>query len=340
MTAVKISTGLPNCREGRQNAIGAVTVETIRRVAQVAEECGYYALWPNEFIVAEPRVAARYQAPPTLFDPIVTMSYVAALTERIRITPSTIVLPYHEPLLLSREIATLDVFSGGRITLGIGLGGAAAEFRRLRQTLENPNRGQMMDEYVQALRVLWSDSSATFQGSYVGFAEAESLPKPIQNPLPIFMAGHAEGVFRRLAAYGQGWIDSSMHPEDLEAHMERLRGYAVEAGRGDVDFELARQFYVSIADTEEEAKANHAESVPPATRPQPAEAGSPVTANAAPQERFLIGTPDQILRRLRDYVAAGVTELCVIFYFPNDDAAERQLRHFATEVAPHLEVAG
>ncbi|MGH2544405.1 MAG: hypothetical protein ACRDIB_16555, partial [Ardenticatenaceae bacterium] len=77
---VKISTGLPNCREGRQNPIGAVTVNTIRRVAQVAEECGYYSLWPNEFVVTEPRVAARYQTAPTLFDPIVTMSYAAALT--------------------------------------------------------------------------------------------------------------------------------------------------------------------------------------------------------------------------------------------------------------------
>ncbi|MGH2617789.1 MAG: hypothetical protein ACRDJC_21380, partial [Thermomicrobiales bacterium] len=81
-------------------------------------------------------------------------------------------------------------------------------------------------------------------------------------------------------------------------------------------------------------------SVPPATRPQPAAASPPATSAAVPQERSLIGTPDQILRRLRDYVAAGVTELCVIFYFPNDDVAERQLRLFATEVAPHLEVAG
>lgn len=336
---LKFSTGLPNCREGRQNPIGTVTVDTIRRIAQVAEECGYYSLWPNEFIVTEPRVAARYQDAPTLFDPIVTMSYAAALTQRIRFTPSTIVLPYHDPLLLSREIATLDVFTGGRVTLGIGLGGEAEEFRRLHRNLTKPNRGQMMDEYVQALRILWSDRSATFQGDYVSFADAETLPKPAQRPLPIFMAGHAEGVFRRLAAHGQGWIDSSMLPDALQEHMVRLRDFAKEAGRGDVDFELARQFYISIAESEEEAKANHAKSVPPATRPQPAGA-SPAASSSVPHERSLIGTPEQILSRLREYVAVGVTELCVIFYFPDDAAAERQLRLFAKEVAPRLEAAG
>jgi alkanesulfonate monooxygenase SsuD/methylene tetrahydromethanopterin reductase-like flavin-dependent oxidoreductase (luciferase family) len=153
------------------------------------------------------------------------------------------------------------------------------------------------------------------------------------------MAGHAEGVFRRLAAHGQGWIDSSMLPDALQEHIARLRDYATEAGRGDVDFELARQFYVSIAESEEEAKANHARSMPPATRAQPAGA-APAASSARPQERSLIGTPEQILSRLREYAAAGVTELCVIFYFPDDDAAERQLRLFAREVTPKLEATG
>src|SRR6266536_1647561 len=190
---VKISTGLPNCREGRQNAIGSVTLDGMLRVARIAEELGYYSLWPNEFFTTRPDVADRYPDPPTLFDTVVTMAYAAAVTSRIRFTPSTIVLPLHEPLLLGRQLATLDVFSGGRITLGIGLGGSADEYRSLRGTLDKPNRGVMM-------------------GQYTSFENVESFPKPIQDPLPIFMAGHADGVFRRIAAYGQGWIDSTQPP--------------------------------------------------------------------------------------------------------------------------------
>lgn len=328
--ALRISTGLPNGREGRQNPIGSVTRETIARIAQVAEDSGYYSLWPNEFISTEPRVAAQFVDPPTLFDPIVTMAYVSAVTSRIRITPSTIVLPFHDPIILARELATLDVFSGGRLTLGIGLGGSTEEYRRLRGTLERPNRGRMMDEYIRALRTIWSDRRATFQGTYVDFTDLETYPKPVQDPLPIYMAGHAEGVFRRLAAYGQGWIDSSMLPDRLQVHRDQLYDFAKEAGRGDVEFALARQFYVSIAETEEEANANFRAAVPSPGSPQLAPPSS------ASQERALIGTPTFVGERLREYAAAGVTEACVIFYFPDDESAERQLRLFATEVMPHL----
>jgi probable F420-dependent oxidoreductase len=332
---VKFSTGLPNCREGRQNLIGSVDLEGMLRVARLADELGYYSLWPNEFFVTFPDIARRYADPPTLYDTIVTMAYVAAETRRIRITPSTIVLPLHEPLLLSRQIATLDVFSGGRITLGIGLGGAAEEYRKLHGELASPNRGKMMDEYVPALRALWTERKATFKGQYANFEDVETYPKPVQDPLPIFMAGHAEGVFRRLAAHGQGWIDSSMPPDELRSYIEKLRGYVAEAGRGDAQLELARQFYVSIAPTEDEAKANHAAAVPPPTRPQAADAGArPAARGGGPQERILIGTPDQIRDRLREYVAIGVTELCAIFFYADAESAERQVRLFAEEVMP------
>jgi probable F420-dependent oxidoreductase len=316
--AVKISTGLPNCREGRQNAIGSVTLDGMLRVTRLAEELGYYSLWPNEFFTTRPDVADRYPAPPTLFDTIVTMAYAAAATSRIRFTPSTIVLPLHEPLLLGRQLATLDVFSSGRITLGIGLGGSADEYRSLRGTLDKPNRGVMMGEYLAAMRTLWTDRRATFKGQYTSFEDVESFPKPLQDPLPIFMAGHADGVFRRIATSGQGWIDSTQPPEQIRANAARIQAYAAEAGRGDPRFEIARQFYVSIAPTEAEARANHVAAVP-------------VTRG---KERGLIGTPDQVTAQLQAFVEAGATELCVIFYYPDVEAAERQLRLFAEEVMP------
>ena len=257
--AVRISTGLPNCREGRQNLIGSVSREGMERSARLAESLGYHALWPNEFIVTDPPVAARYATPPNLYDTIVTMSFVAAVTSRIRLIPSTIVLPLHEPLLLSRQLATLDVFSGGRITLGIGLGGSAEEYRRLYGTLDKPNRGQMMDEYLQALRTLWKDRYATFHGKYVSITDAEAFPKPVQDPLPIFVAGNGEAMLKR-AANAQGWIEFGLQPDDIRSTVAQLTEYREEAGRQDEPFEIARQFYISIAPTEAEAK--------PITRPR------------------------------------------------------------------------
>lgn len=332
--AIKISTGLPNCREGRQNLIGSVSLHGMQRTAQLAEELGFYALWPNEFIATDAAVSKRYAEPPNLYDTIVTMTYAAAATERIRLTPSTIVLPLHEPLLLARQLATLDVFSGGRITLGVGLGGPAEEYRRFYGTLEKPNRGQMMDEYLQALRALWSDRAATVHGRYVSITDVEAFPKPTQDPVPIFVAGAGEAMLRRLAKFGEGWIDFAMPPDELRATAAQIQEYAAEAGRGDTRFEIARQFYVSIAPTEEAASTNREAAVPTATKPQapPAAPAKPAT----PQEPTLIGTPDRIRSRLQDYIAAGATELCVIFYAPDFEATERQMRLFATEVMPAL----
>jgi probable F420-dependent oxidoreductase len=333
---VRISTGLPNCREGRQNLVGSVSREGMERSAVLAEALGFHALWPNEFLVTDPPVAARYATPPNLYDTIVTMSFVAAVTSRIRIIPSTIVLPLHEPLLLSRQIATLDVFSGGRVTLGIGLGGSAEEYRRLYGTLDKPNRGQMMDEYLQALRMLWKDRYATFHGKYVSITDAEAFPKPVQDPLPIFVAGTGEAMLRRAATACQGWIDFGLKPDDIRSTIALLREYLEEAGRQDAPFEIARQFYISIAPTDAEAKANHAAAVPPPDGP--GSGGSGGSGTPPPWEHTLVGTPERIAARLAEYVEEGVTEICAIFYAPDDESSESQPRVFAAEVMPELGV--
>jgi probable F420-dependent oxidoreductase len=333
---VRVSIGLPNAREGRQNPVQTVKLEDILRFARLAEELGYYSLWPNEFIVAHESVTSRYEDPPNLFDTIVTMSYVAAATERIRITPSTIVLPYHEPLQLSRQLATLDVFSGGRITLGIGLGGSADEYRQHFRNLRRPNRGRMMEEYTAALRALWSDGPAAFSGEYTSFENVDLHPKPVQRPLPILMAGHVDSTFRRIAAYGQGWINSSSLPDDLRAQMATIRKYYDEAGRGDESFEVARQFVMSIGSTEEEARAIHAAAMPPPSRAGYSPPAQRAGHGGHSQERVLIGSTEQIRNRLLEYCEVGITEICAIFFHADADTAERQLRLFAEEVMPAL----
>ena len=203
----------------------------MERSTRLAEELGYHALWPNEFLVTDPPVSARYATPPNLFDTIVTMSFVAAVTSRIRIIPSTIVLPLHEPLLLSRQLATLDVFSGGRVTLGIGLGGSAEEYRRLHGELDKPNRGQMMDEYLQALRVLWTDRYATFQES----TSASPMPRRSRSRSRIRCRSSSPETERRCSGGQppQGWIEFGLQPDDMRSTIAQLREYREEAGRQD-----------------------------------------------------------------------------------------------------------
>ncbi len=324
---VKFSTGVPNCREGRLNPIGSVDRSWMCEVAGAAEERGYYSLWFNEFLQTEPNVGARFDDAPNYYDPLVTIGYLAARTRRIRFVTSTIVLPHHHPVLLNRQIATLDVLSDGRTTLGIGLGGSLAEFRRLRGDLGAGNRGQMMDEFVAALRTLWTEGKASFSGRYVKFENVDCFPKPVQKPLPIFMAGEAEGALRRLAGLGDGWIDTFFPPEAMRRKIDEIGGYIRDARGHDAPFEIARQFYISLADSRAAADANLTASLPNAKPVQPARRREGMEMN-------LVGTPPEIAARLKEYVAAGVTEICAIFYSPDANGALRQMEMFAREVIP------
>ncbi len=323
---MKFSTGVPNCREGRLNPIRSVDGAWMREVAAAADALGYHSLWLNEFLETEPRVAERFDDPPNYYDPLVTIGYLAALTRRIRFVTSTIVLPHHHPILLNRQVATLDVLSGGRITLGIGLGGSLDDFRRVRGDLGTYNRGQMMDEFVAALRVLWSDRKATFSGRFAKFADVECYPKPVQRPLPIFMAGEADGVLRRIARFGQGWIESAAPPEQMQQLIAQIRRYTLEARGQDAPIEIARQFYISLAGSEDAAHANFKASLPNMKPGQ--------SARRREGEANLIGTPGQIASRLKQYAAAGVTEACAIFFSPDAAGAVAQMEQFARDVIP------
>lgn len=332
---LRFSAGLPNCREGRLSPVGSVTIDGMQHVARVADELGYHSLWPNEIFTGRADVSERYTSLPSLFDCIVTMSYAAAVTKSIRLCSSTIVLPLHEPIVLSRQIATLDQFSGGRVILGIGLGGKAEEYKALHSNHEGVHRGNMMDEYIEALRLLWTKGSHTYKGTYAAFTDIESHTLPAQDPLPIYVAGPSEGVLKRVATYGQGWIVSRIGPDAVRANVERLYELAAEAGRAQERFEVARQFYVSIGRTQEEAEANYRAAMPGASAsapPTPTGSGGPKRKD--PGEYSIIGTPESISERIRTYQAAGVTEFAMIFYYPTPEAGEEQLRLFAEEVIP------
>jgi probable F420-dependent oxidoreductase len=328
---VTISTALSNCREGRLHPIGVVTVDWLREVGRRAEQLGYDSLWLNEFGQTEPNVAKRFADPPAYFDPLITIAAVAEETSRIRFVTSTIVLPLHDPLMLAKRIVTLEHFTQGRITLGIGLGGSAEEFKQLRGELDVSNRGELMDEYLAALRLLWTERYATYDGRYVKLNRVEQYPKPIQNPVPIYMAGSAAGVFRRLVRFGQGWIDTFLQPAAIADVVRQIAELMSAAGRDD-QVAVTRQFYLSIGETGDAAVKNYEASLPGAPLPQPP---------AAPEdwEMSIMGTPDDVAERIQTYVSAGVTEVCAIFYAPDLSTTLAQMELFSKEVAPRLVAA-
>ncbi len=322
---VKVSLGIPNCREGRLHPVGTVTPDWMRLVAQLAEDLNYYSLWLNEFPDTEPSVRASFAEGPRYYDPLAVIADLAARTERIRFLTATLVLPEHAPLLLGRQASTLNSLTNGRVSIGVGLGGSKEEYRRLHGELDTPNRGAMMDDFLGALNAYRTNPLEGYSGKYVEFDAIHTGKLPSDDQLPIFVAGASASVFPRIARYADGWIDSHHSPDEIHDALNSLTEIFASTGRKESPIVL-RQFNVSLAPTQDRADALVDEILGEGAAARP----------PSGVDRRLIGTPEAISTRLTEYVDAGVSEICAIFFGKDVNAVTDQIRMFTDQVLPKL----
>jgi probable F420-dependent oxidoreductase len=195
------------------------------RVAQLAEAAGFDSLWAGEHVVVpDPRTAASPMDPDEpILDPVVALSYVAAVTERIQLGTGVIILPQREPLVLAKELASLDVLSGGRLIAGIGAGYLEPELTAIGVPLHE--RGGRTDEYLAAMHAIWAGPRAAFQGRFASFFGVSAFPLPRQRPGPrIVIGGHSEAPYRRAVEQAHGWYGWGHTPAEAAAVVAHLRG--------------------------------------------------------------------------------------------------------------------
>jgi probable F420-dependent oxidoreductase len=220
-------------------AAGPEVAARIAAVATAADRLGYDILWTAEHLIFPHEIRTPYpyggRFPFPVTDPMLevisTLSWVAALTRRIRLSCSVMILPYRHPVVLAKELATLDVLSGGRVTVGVASGWLAEEFAMLGVPFRE--RGARMDEYLDVLRVLWTEERVTFRGRFVRIEDAAFFPKPVQKPHPpIWIGGASERAFDRIARVGAGWIAAPRPDvETLARDTARLRRLVEARGR-------------------------------------------------------------------------------------------------------------
>lgn len=200
------------------------TPDTIRRVAQRAEALGYASLWTFQRVL-DP--AGRQSS----LDPAAVLAHVAACTDRIRLGTATICAPFTAPALLAKTLTTLDVLSGGRLTIGVGMGWMPEEYTAAGVPLER--RGARMDEYLRCLHALWTQDPVEFAGDFYTVPRSHFEPKPVQRPHPpLLLGGTVAPALRRAGRLADGWIASSKHdPADLGPSIALVREGAREAGR-------------------------------------------------------------------------------------------------------------
>lgn len=201
--------------------------ETVR-LARLAEELGYSSWWAGDHVVLpSPRVADSPMEPTDpILDPLVHLSYVAAVTRRLELGTGIVILPQRNPLVLAKQAASLDVLSGGRLLLGVGAGYLEPEMRAVGVAMSD--RGSRTDEYIDAMTALWTDPAPAYQGRFVAFRDVDAHPRPTRPR--VVVGGHSPAAFRRAVARGHGWFGNGTL-DDLPRHLAGLRQAAGEVER-------------------------------------------------------------------------------------------------------------
>jgi probable F420-dependent oxidoreductase len=251
-----------------------------------AEALGFDSVWVNHHVVNAGYVRERLGDRP-YHDALVMLTWLAARTSRARLGTSVLVLPYLHPMVLARELATLDHLCGGRLVLGVGVGSLPEENAALGVPYDT--RGAYSNEFLEVLLALWTEQRASYRGAFFAFDDLIASPKPLQRPHPpIVVGGNRKPALRRAARLGNGWHPLALTPEGLRKRLPTIRAEAAEAGREGVPSEIQVRLDMQKI------------------------------------------TPELV----RDYEAAGATELVLSLGTGDVGEIERQIERFASVMFP------
>jgi len=297
------------------------SAETIGRLAEAAETLRYDSVWITDHVILPRRTAGRYPYDPAgrwdleaaqhYLEALTVMSYLGGRTTRVRIGSSVLVLPQRNPGLVAKAIASLDVLTGGRVILAVGVGWLREEFEALGvRTFEE--RGAATDEYIRLLRALWTEEWPSFRGRFYSLDEVRFFPKPLQRPHPpIWIGGHSPRALRRAAALGDGWHPiglrppAGLDPAQYAAAAAAIRAHAGAAGRALAGFTFSLRAPLRLA-----------------------------ARSAADPRTPFTGAAEQVAEDVRAYRRLGVRHLIFDPAGATADEILAQLRRFAADVRP------
>ena len=280
------------------NNWGIEDVQALVGLAVRAEELGVDSVWTHDHVFNVGHVFDRIGGRP-YYEPLTLLSFVAARTTGVRLGTSVLVLPYHNPIRLAKTAATLDVLSGGRLILGVGVGAIEKEMQAMGNAFKE--RGAFSDEAIDVMRTLWRDEDPRYDGTWSQFADMKFSPKPRQRPIPIVIGGVSRLAIRRAARLGDGWQPLGLSPEALAEGMATLREELRACGRS------AAQVPVSLALSLTESRPG----------------------------RYVLGTaPDEIVRNAKAFAMLGVETLIISATTSDPREARAALEMVGREVLP------
>jgi probable F420-dependent oxidoreductase len=228
------------------------TREALIGFAREIERAGVHSGWVSDHVAWPAEIRSRYPySPDGVFaaepqmpwlDPIGTLLFVAGCTEELRLGTTVLILGYRPAIQTAKQIATLDVVSGGRAILGVGVGWMREEFEALQMPFDH--RGSRADEYLAAFRELFTEKNPAYSGRHVRFPTVGFEPKPLQKPLPLWVGGHTEPAFVRAVRYGEGFHAAFQPREEVRSAWRRISELCAEVGRDRSELTLSLRLYL------------------------------------------------------------------------------------------------
>ena len=233
---MRFGIGLPGANPMSNSRWDTPTVvKAMIEVAKKADDLGFDFVGAQDHPVI-PKASTKMIGP-RWFDAVSTLGFLAGATKRIRLLTSVVVVPYRNPFTMANSIATLDRLSKGRVIFGVGIGHLRSEFDTLGVPYEE--RAARTDEYLKIMRGLWTEEALTFDGQFFSCRDMMLEPKPVQQPLPIWVGGNGKPAIRRAAALGQAWHPFQVTRDDLPGLVQHAQELAAKAGRGPLDISVS-----------------------------------------------------------------------------------------------------
>ena len=225
------------------NNWGVADPQQVLALGPEAERMGYDSIWVMDHLFNTGYIRERLEDRP-YYHPMAMLSYMSATTSRVTLATSVLVLPYHNPVELAKYAATLDQMSGGRVTLGVGVGAMTEEFEALGIPMER--RGSLTNECMNLMRELWANTKPEYHSRNWDFSDLYFSPKPAQPSIPLWVGGSSPGALRRTARMGDGWHPTGLSPEDFAIGRAEISSLAEAAGRNPADITMSARIEVEV----------------------------------------------------------------------------------------------
>lgn len=334
MSKINFGVGIPTGTEGLMFPVPFAKVRDNIRISKAAEDLGFDSVWGNDHVTTQRYVREEFDQPPNYYAPLITLAAIAENTERIKLATALLVVPFRNPVMIAKELATLDNLSNGRLLVGVGIGAYREEFVTMfGDEAANMHRGNMLDESLTILDKIFKEDTVSYKGKYFDVKDVQSYPKPVHTPFPFYIGGNSVKGRERVAKFGTGWLPAVLTPEEVKEGVADIQQHCEQIGRDDWDIDIAPQLAVSIGKTHEEAMATfkksqmykHLESLKQSTLKN--------QDTSAYEERNLIGTPDEICEQVEKYRKAGTTTLSALIFANNTvDEMIESMQFFSEEV--------